>query len=147
MRYLLGAPQTVYSLQNNLYHRDVPGYTSEDVSGTIIGFEGGSIGVLYASNAAIPNKWLYDIRVVARNLTAEFSSVNCATITHTVGPVISTESVTSEANVHLLELLDLHRAIVEDGETRTPIREGALTLELALAASRSAERRSIEVLC
>jgi hypothetical protein len=37
------------------------------------------------------------------------------------------------------EILDLVEAIHTDGVTRTPIREGALTLDLALAAVRSAE--------
>jgi hypothetical protein len=39
----------------------------------------------------------------------------------------------------MLEMLDLYRAIIENGQTRTPMREGALTLDLALAMAQSAQ--------
>ncbi|MBI5305299.1 MAG: Gfo/Idh/MocA family oxidoreductase [Chloroflexi bacterium] len=144
MRYLMGEAATVYSLQNNVFHRDLPSYTVEDVSGTVIGFENGSVGVLYASNGAVPNKWLYDVRIVAKNLTAEFSNANCGVITHTNDSTLKTETISSDANLYLLELQDLWRAIVNRQPTRTPIREGARSLDLVLAAMRSAKTQNIE---
>jgi predicted dehydrogenase len=41
--------------------------------------------------------------------------------------------------VYLAELQDLLTAIRTGGETRTPLREGAKSLDMALAATRSAE--------
>jgi hypothetical protein len=41
-----------------------------------------------------------------------------------------------------LQLRDLVNAIRTNGATRTPIREGARTLDLVLAAARSAETHS-----
>jgi len=143
MRYLMGSPQTVYSLQNNLFHRDVADYTVEDVSGTVMGFKNGGIGVIYASNGAIPGKWVNDYRVVARNLTAEFIDANHATFTYTAGPYLQNVSISSDQDYYRLELLNLLNAIETGGDTRTPMREGALSLDLALAATRSAESAAV----
>lgn len=146
MRYVMGEPATVYSLQNNLFHRHMPDYTVEDVSGTVIGFRSGGIGVIYATNGAIPGRWINDYRVVAQRVTAEFTDANHAVFTFTAGPELRTETVASDEGYHLRELLDLYAAIVEDRAPRTPIREGVLSLELALAARRSAEMGDVVTL-
>lgn len=142
MRYVMGEPASVYSLQRNVFHNHMPDYTVEDVSGTVIGFESGGVGVVYATNGAIPGRWINDYRIIARNVTVDFSDANHAIFTYTAGPELVTESVASEQNYHLRELLDLHDAIAAGRDTRTPIREGALSLDLALAARRSAETGS-----
>jgi predicted dehydrogenase len=49
------------------------------------------------------------------------------------------ETISSERNVHLAELQDLLTAIRTGGQTRTPLREGAKSLDMALAATRSAQ--------
>jgi len=54
--------------------------------------------------------------------------------------------VASEDNYHLRELLDLYGAIAEGRPTRTPVREGAASLDLALAARRSAETQAAVLL-
>jgi len=143
MRYIMDDAQTVYSLQNNLFHRDVPDYTIEDVSGTVVGFKNGGIGVIYATNGAVPNKWFSDYRVVTRNLVAEFADANHATFTYTGGPYSQSVSISSDVDYYRLELLDLLNAIETGGETRTPMRQGALSLDLALAATRSAESAGV----
>ena len=66
LRYLAGEADSVFSRQENLYHRDVENYAIEDVSATIISFLNGGLGVVYATNNAIPGKWINDYRVVAR---------------------------------------------------------------------------------
>jgi predicted dehydrogenase len=139
MRYLMGDALSVYSRQENLFHRDVAGYTVEDVSATIFGFPGGSMGVIYATNAAIPGKWINDYRVVSQKLTAEFTNANNALFHFTSETPVRTETISSEKNVYLAELQELLTAIRTNGETRTPIREGAKSLDMALAATRSAE--------
>jgi predicted dehydrogenase len=139
MRFLMGTPASVYSRQENLFHREVPDYTIEDVSATVFGFQGGAIGVIYATNAAIPGKWINDYRLVSQKLTAEFTDANNALFHFTAETPVRTETVSSEKNVYLAELQDLLTAIRTDGPTRTPLREGAESLDLALAATRSAE--------
>ena len=84
-RFLLGEPVRVYSMQENLFHRDVEDYTVEDASGTVVRFHSGSIGVFAATNGAIPNRWEYDLRVVVPGLTADFENANQAVFHHTAG--------------------------------------------------------------
>jgi len=139
MRYLMGEAVSVYSRQENLFHRERADYTVEDVSATIFGFQGGAVGVIYATNGAIPGKWINDYRLVSHNLTAEFADANNAMLHFTAETPLRTEVISSEKNVYLAELQDLLTAIYIDGETRTPLREGAKSLDMALAATRSAE--------
>ncbi|RPI31172.1 MAG: gfo/Idh/MocA family oxidoreductase [Chloroflexota bacterium] len=139
MRYLLGEPTSVYSRQENLFHQSMPDYTIEDVSVSVFGFQSGAMGVIYATNGAIPNRWINDYRFVAERLTAEFTNANSATFHFTAGQAAEPQVIAGQRNVHLCELQDLIHAIHEGGETRTPLREGARSLDAALAARRSAE--------
>lgn len=141
MHYLLGEAVSVYSRQENLFHREVPDYTVEDVSATIFGFRGGAMGVIYATNGAIPGKWINDYRLVSQKLTAEFTNANNALFHFTAERPVRTESVASDKDFYRAELQDLLTAIRTDGQTRTPMREGAKSLDMALAATRSAETR------
>ncbi len=139
IRYFMGDPETVYCRQANLFHKDIPDYTVEDVSATVFGFPGGALGVIYATNGAIPGLWVADYRLVARRLTAEFSDANHAVFTYTSQPGNPTEVIASEKDLNLAQMAQLIHAIRTDGTTRAPIREGAKTLDLALAATRSAQ--------
>lgn len=139
LRYLMGDAVSVYSRQENVFHREVVDYTVEDVSATVFGFQGGTIGVIYATNGAIPGKWINDFRLVSQKLTAEFTNANNALLHFTAETPVRTETISREKNLHLAELQDLLTAIRTDGQTRTPMREGAKSLDIALAATRSAE--------
>ncbi|NLX10880.1 MAG: Gfo/Idh/MocA family oxidoreductase [Chloroflexi bacterium] len=139
MRYLLGDPVSVYSRQENLFHREVEGYTAEDVSATIVSFASGAIGVVYATNGAIPGQWISDYRLVAQNLTAEVANANTATIVFTTDPEREPLQIASEKDFRRDQILDLLNAIRTGGPTRTPLREGAKSLDLVLAAARSGE--------
>lgn len=139
MRYLMGDALSVYSRQENLFHGEIADYTVEDVSATVFGFPGGAIGVIYATNGAIPGKWINDYRLVSQKLTAEFSNANNALLHFTAETPVRTETIRSEKDVYLAELQDLLTAIRTDGQTRTPLREGAKSLDMALAATQSAK--------
>jgi predicted dehydrogenase len=139
MRYLMGEAATVYSRQENIFHREVEDYSVEDVSATVFGFPKGGVGVIYATNGAIPNRWINDYRVVSRNVTAEFTDSNHATFHHTVDPIRQPEVITSDRDIYLAEMQDFLIAIRTGQPTRTPLREGAKSLDLALAATRSAQ--------
>jgi len=141
MRYLLGEPASVYSRQENLLHQDIPDYTVEDVSATVLSFQSGALGMIYATNGAIPNRWLSEYQVVTQKITAEFANANNATFHFTAQDSVSTRVIAGNRNVHLEELRDLIAAIRTGGTTRTPMCEGAKSLDLALAARRSAEER------
>ncbi len=140
-RFLGGEPAAVFARQDNLFHREVPGYTVEDVSATLITFRNGGLGLVAATNNAIPGKWTHDYRVVAQRMTADFTGPNHATFTPTDAPGETPIDVASDRDFRREQMLDLFNAIETGGPTRTPIREGAKTLDLALAVVRSAEER------
>lgn len=139
MRYLMGEPAGVFSRQENLFHRGVPDYTVEDVSATLVHFAGGALGVIYASNAAIPGQWSSDYRLVTQNITAAFADANHASLTFTALPGTPTQEIAADDDLYRKQMLDLLHAIRAGGSTRTPMREGARSLDLALAAVRSAQ--------
>ncbi len=141
MRYFMGNPLTIYSRQENLFHTGVDGYTSEDTSVTVVNFQGGGMGVITATNNAVPGKWIGDYRVVAQKVTADFVSANIATFTHTDQAHTPVTAIDSERDFRREQLLDLLNAIKTGGTTRTPMRDGATILDLVLAARRSAEER------
>ena len=143
MRFLMGEAETVYSVQRNLFHQDVPDYTVEDTSSTVFGFENGGIGVIYASNNAIPGQWINDYRVVTQKMMAEFSDANNALFTYTAEEPLRVEAVKSAENIYKLEMLALFDAIATGRSANTPLREGAKSLDLALAAVRSAESGAV----
>ena len=147
MRYLMGEAVSVYSRHENLFHRDVADYTVEDVSATVFGFPGGALGVIYATNGAIPGKWINDYHLVTQKLTAEFSDANNALFHLTSETPLRTETIRSEKNIYLAELQNLLMAIATNGDTRTPLREGAKSLDMALAATQSAEQHQEISLC
>jgi predicted dehydrogenase len=138
-RFFLGEPVLVYSMQDNLFHRDVADYTVEDASATAIRFDTGGIAAIAATNGAIPNRWDYDARVVLSDLTADFEDSNHAVFHHTGKGWPAQTTVAAEKDVYLAETLDLLAAIREDRPTLVPIEEGVRALNLALAAARSAE--------
>ncbi len=138
-RFFLGEPVLVYSMQDNLFHGDVAGYTVEDASATAIRFDTGSIAVIAATNGAIPNRWDYDARVVLPDVTADFDDSNNAVFHHTGKGWPAQTTVAAEKDVYLAETLDLLAAVREDRPTMVPIEEGVRSLNLALAAVRSDE--------
>lgn len=142
MRYMVGDPTHIFSRQENLFHREVPGYTVEDISATVARFGSGALGVTYASNNAIPGKWTHHFNLVSQHMTADFNNVNNAVFTHTNQEGNPVTTIVSERDFRRSQMLDLIEAIRTNGETRTPMREGAKTLDLVLAARRSAETGS-----
>lgn len=140
LRYLVGEPLSVYSRQINLFHQGVPDYTIEDVSATVVNFSNGALGVIYATNNAIPGKWINDYHVVAHHLTVDFQNANTATFYDTTEPGLPPTTLESSKDFRRDQMRDLLQAIRTGGPTRTPIREGAKSLDLVLAARQSAEQ-------
>jgi predicted dehydrogenase len=139
LRYLGGDPTSIFSTQRNLFHKEVEGYTIEDVSATIISFQNGGIGVVYATNNAIPGKWINDYRVVSKNITAEFKNANHANFYFSDQDPVKSITVNSERDFTKLQTQDLIKAIRNGSATRTPMIEGAKSLDLVLAAVTSSE--------
>lgn len=141
-RYFLGEPTSVFSMQDNLFHQDIPDYTVEDASGTVIRFENGSIAVVAATNGAIPGRWDSDWRVMMPQLTADFENASHGVLHHTEQTPVTTTRIESNENLFRLQALDLLNAIQTNGTTRAPIQEGYRSLALGLGAMDSAARNS-----
>lgn len=139
-RFLMGDADSVFCFMNNIFHKDIPDYTVEDVSGTVIRFKNGSLGVIAATNGAIPGQWISRYEVITKHMTCEFTDTNNATFHLTGKGYPSKISISSEKDLFLAESLDLIRAIETGGETRIPISEGYKSLELVLAAAKAGEK-------
>lgn len=144
-RHTLGMPQTVYARAANLFHRDTPGYDTEDVSAIILGYDDGRVGVLHASNAAVPGRWAKQWQIVAERMTGIFLDHNSAELVHSVGEVRS-EQVASQKDVFVAQLQDVADAIRTGRPPSVPLTDGAASLRIVLAARQSAdERREIRL--
>ena len=137
-RYLCGEVEVVCGYMNKKFWVDVPDLTVEDVYSSTFKFKSGAVGAIVATTWGVPSQWWIRWLMATKNYTMESSNYNNLTFTSTKAPV-KTQMITEERNVYLLEAKDLIQAVLEDKETRTPIREGAKTLELTLAVKKSME--------
>ena len=140
IRHLVGEPDSVYARYANLFHRDVPDYDVEDVSTIVFGWDDGRIASLSASNIAVPGVWHKEWAIMAQRVTGRFTSWNEAVLTRTEGEPES-ETVAGTTDPFVAQLTDVAAAITERREPYIPLREGARSLRLALAAVRSANER------
>ena len=138
LRYICGDVETVYGLMNRKFWVDIPEMTIEDVSGALFKFKSGAIGAITSTTWGANAQWWFRWWIATRNYTLESRDVNTLTL-YSTKPPTKVVTISEERDTYLLETKDLVRAILEDKETRTPIEEGAKTLELTLAAVKSAE--------
>ena len=144
-RHHLGEPQSVYARTANFFHRDVAGYDSDDVSAIVLGYADGRLGVLNATNGAVPGQWTKLWQIVAERMTGRFTGWDTASLTHTVGAP-RTEEIDSQVDVFIAQLLDVAAAIRGGWAPTVPLSEGASTLRIVLAAQQSAaEGREISL--
>lgn len=138
-RFFMGEAVSVSCYHNNLFHADVEGFTSEDVSATSILFEGGGVASVAGTDGAIPGKWINAYKVVTQFLTVDFNDSNHAVLHHTAAPWERQTLINSGKDLFLAETMDLVQAIEQDREPHVPMIEGYRSLELVLAASKSGE--------
>lgn len=144
IRHFVGEPDTVYARRANLFHRDVPGYTAEDVGAVVFGWNDGRLATLTHSNIATPGQWQKAWQVHAERLTGHFAGWNDAVLTPTVEGAAA-RVVTGTTNVFQAQIADVVAAIEQKRPPAVTLADGAKSLALALAAARSAEE-SREVL-
>jgi len=80
---------------------------------------------------------------VTRNLTVPFVDANDAVLYRTDRSPVEQETIKGETDVMRAETLDFLDAVENGGATRTPMIEGARTLELVLTANESASSGKI----
>lgn len=141
IRHVMGEPDSVYARRSNVAHHDTPGYDVEDMSAIIFGWNDGRIATLNASNIAVPGLWHKEWAIYAEHMVGRFTSWNDAVFTSTQGDGAVTEIV-GPSDPFVVQLSDVHRAIITDAAPYIPLSEGAATLRLALAARQSADAQS-----
>lgn len=137
-RSSLGKPSCVYARAMNFHHANVERYDSEDMSAMIFGYDDGRMAVLHASNLAIPGRWMKSWQIVAEKATGIFADWNNAEIVMTEGEVRS-EKIAATVDPFVAQLTDLRDAIRDRRPPRVPLSDGLATLEMVLAARRSAD--------
>jgi predicted dehydrogenase len=144
-RHQLGEPQTVYARAANFFHQHTERYDSDDVSAIVLGYDDGRVGVLNATNGAIPGKWDKQWHIVAERMTGRFTAWNSAVLTRTDGDT-RTEIIDTQTDVFVAQLADIAAAIRQRRAPRVPLADGERTLRIVLAAVQSAaERREIHL--
>ena len=138
LRYLCGDVDRIYGEMNRKFWVEVPDLTIEDVSSSTFAFKSGAVGAIVSTTWGVPKRWWLRWLIAAKNYTLESSDVNTLSLYTTRAPV-KTQTFSEERDTYLLEAQDLIRAILEDRKTRTPMVEGAKTLEFTLAAMKSME--------
>lgn len=101
--YLMGDAKEVSGHVANLCHQDIEGYTIEDTSISNIVFENGSLGSICGSNCAVKNQWNGSIRVIYKNMIADFRDHNHGVFTFTDGEEIRTEIVDEDKDATFAE--------------------------------------------
>ncbi|QXQ06141.1 Gfo/Idh/MocA family oxidoreductase [Sphingosinicellaceae bacterium] len=145
IRHLMGDPDTVYARRANLLHRSTAGYTGEDVSAIVFGWDDGRLATLNASNIATPGLWHKDWQLYAEQVTGRFSGWNDAILTPTIAGS-EAEVVAGTIDVFQAQLADVVDAIESCRQPSVTLADGAASLRLALAARQSAdERREIRL--
>ncbi|OEO33250.1 hypothetical protein VW23_007625 [Devosia insulae DS-56] len=139
-RSTMGMPSSVVARSSNFRHTHTPGYSSEDMSAMIFGYDDGRIAVLHASNIAVPGRWMKGWQIVAERATGIFADWNNAEIVRTEGEVAS-ETVAMTSNPFAAQIADLRDAIAERRPPRVPLGDGLATLQLVLAARRAADEK------
>jgi predicted dehydrogenase len=138
LRYMCGEVEVVYGQMNRVFWTSIPEMTIEDVSSTTFKFKSGAVGAVAATIWGAYAQWWFKWWIAAKNYTFESKDVNTLTL-YSTSPPAKTRTVSESRDTYLLEAKDLIRAVLEDKETRTPIEEGAKTLEFTLAAVKSME--------
>lgn len=140
IRLVMGEPDSVYARRANLFHAAVEGYTGEDVSAVVFGWDDGRVATLNASNIATPGQWWKEWRVYAERMTGVFSGWNDAVFTPTTSG--EPRRVQGATDVFQAQLADVVEAVETGRSPRVTLADGAKTLALALAAREAADARA-----
>lgn len=144
VRHFIGEPDTVYARRARLFHAE-PAYDVEDVSAIVFGWDDGRIATLNANNIAVTGVWHKEWALFAPTMTGRFTSWNDAEFRASDGNG-APRIIAGETSPFVAQLADLADAIRDRRPPLVPMREGAATLRLALAARQAAdERREIRL--
>lgn len=138
--YFLGTPDTAVGHMANLCHTEVPEYTVEDVSASLIRFRNGAIGTISATNCAVPGIWKNPFTLVFEKVTAHFSDPNHAEFWETSEENPEKSVITSNTDMYEDEVQAFIKAVVEGTASPCPIEEGLKSLSLIAQIMKNNEK-------
>ncbi len=139
VRHFIGEPDSVIARRARLFHNE-PGYDAEDVSAMIFGWDDGRIATLNANNIAVGGIWHKEWALFAERMTGRFTGWNEADFRASDSSG-EPRVIAGKTNPFEAQLRDLADAIRDKRPPLVPLREGAATLRLALAARQAADER------
>jgi len=146
--YLFGDVKKVYCNMNTLFHNDIENFTSEDMCVLNMEFKNGAFASLTVTDGAIPNEWISDMWVVAKNVTAFLDlspKGECKDKFYYINEQSRDEKdyvlekIVTNKDTHFELVADFIDAIKNDRTPVAPIDTGYKALEICLAANQSAE--------
>jgi len=147
LRWMCGEVEKVYAEMDRLFYTDVAGMTIEDTSGVVFRFKSGAIGVFSATIGASPHEWLFSWSIIGSKAMVKSVDPTVLTVYYSASKPFRIKEYREYGRDPMkLAERDLIDAVLHDGETRTPIREGAKTLEVTLAAVKAAAEGRVVVL-
>ncbi len=147
LRWLCGDVERVYCEMNRIFYKDVPGMTIEDVSAVVLRFKSGAVGAVTATIGAVPGHWWFRWQIIGWEAMLESEEPNSLRIYwSSKKPLVIEEYREIGRDPMDLAHRDFIEAILKDRPTRTPISEGAKTLELTLAAVKAMETGKVVTL-
>lgn len=139
LRWLCGDARSVYAFMDRLFW-NVEGMSIEDTSGVLIRFKSDAIGLVSSTTGAVPDQWWFKWSLVGLDVTMVSDNPEEVTVYYTSSKPVRVETFRERGrDPMLMSEKNFIDAILEDKPTRTPIIEGAKTLQLTLAAVKSAE--------
>ncbi len=139
-RVNLGMPRSVFASASRFGHADMPGYSADDVSAMILTYDNGAVGVLHASNMAVPGRWAKQWQVLGDKMAGRFTDWNEGDIT-TIEPEVSHEHIALDLDPFVAQLRDMRDAIIDNRPPRVLLQDGADSLRIVLAARRSVDEK------
>jgi len=144
IRWLCGDVERVYGEMNRVFYTDIPNMTIEDVSSVVLRFKSGAVGAIVASIGAVRDQWWFRWKIVGWHATLESKDPHSLRVYWSTKEHLVIEEYSEIGRDPIkLEHNDFINAILYDKETRTPISEGAKTLELTLAAMKAMETHTV----
>jgi len=140
--YLFGEPVEVFCQRDNLAHREVENYTTDDVSVVVVRFESGALASFSTTNAAVPERWDMEYEVVFERLTMRSTSLDSARCWVSEPNAREEFVVDPGAGPYRVETEDFFASIRENRPTRCPVSEGLRALRVIEAAEESAKHNA-----
>ena len=134
-RFLAGEVERVYAEFATILNADKPNFTIEDVSVVTLRFRDGAIGFVTGTSGAKPKGRFVGLKVFARNLQLNIEGTKRAVILkdHETLEFVSERDLVYDEDRKFID------AVAKDLLTETPISEGVKSLEISVAAIKSAE--------